>query len=72
MNTATLDVRLLHCTVMSLEGLSLDSLLPNEVAGTPTPAELVETILHAMIGEYSVFTTSIQLTPYDLRSLQPV
>ena len=42
--------RYLHCTAMGLEGLPLLDISDTEV-GIPTPAELVETILHSMIGE---------------------
>ena len=44
------EKRLLHCTAMSLECLRLLD-MSNEEVGIPTPVELLETILHAMIGE---------------------
>ncbi|KAH9163310.1 hypothetical protein EDB89DRAFT_2021130 [Lactarius sanguifluus] len=44
------DNRYLHCTAMALEGLPL--LYTSDIeAGIPSPAELLESILHAMIGE---------------------
>ncbi|KAH9170046.1 hypothetical protein EDB89DRAFT_2072346 [Lactarius sanguifluus] len=44
----------LHCTAMALEGLPL--LYTSDIeAGIPSPAELLETILHAMIGHYNLF-----------------
>jgi len=51
------EIRHLHCTAMSLEGLSLHNTITSlkeagTVVGTLTPAELLETILHAMIGMY--------------------
>ena len=48
--SGTPEKRLLHCTVMSLECLRLLN-MSNEEVGIPTPAKLLETILHAMIGE---------------------
>ena len=47
---ASPEYKYLHCTAMELEGLPLLNTLDPEV-GIPTPAELVETIFHAMIGE---------------------
>ncbi len=47
----TPEIRQLHCTVMALEGLPLLDILDSTEADIPTPAELVETILHSMIGE---------------------
>ena len=46
----TPERRRLHCTAMALEGLPLLDFSDNE-AGIPKPAELLETILHSMIGE---------------------
>lgn len=48
------EIRYLHCTAMALEGLPLlDSLKPSDIKDNlPTPHVLVETILHAIIGEY--------------------
>ncbi|KAH9026021.1 hypothetical protein EDB84DRAFT_1611629 [Lactarius hengduanensis] len=44
------DNRYLHCTAMPLEGLPL--LYTSDIeAGIPSPVELLESILHAMIGE---------------------
>ena len=55
--------RYLHCTAMGLEGLSLLDIFNPEVGnlGTqiPTPAELVGTILHSMIGECDSISTLI-------------
>ena len=48
--TGTPKKRHVHCTAMSFEGLPLLDTSDKE-AGIPTPAELLETILHAMIGE---------------------
>jgi hypothetical protein len=48
--SGTPEKRYLHCIAMSFECLPL--LDPsNEEAGIPSPTELVETILHAMIGK---------------------
>ncbi|KAH8982017.1 hypothetical protein EDB92DRAFT_1952689 [Lactarius akahatsu] len=48
------DNRYLHCTAMALEGLPL--LYTSDVeAGIPSPAELLESILHAMIGHYNLY-----------------
>ncbi|KAH8989963.1 hypothetical protein EDB92DRAFT_2115134 [Lactarius akahatsu] len=48
------DNRYLHCTAMALEGLPL--LYSSDVeAGIPSPAELLESILHAMIGHYNLY-----------------
>ncbi|KAH9037970.1 hypothetical protein EDB83DRAFT_1737424 [Lactarius deliciosus] len=48
------DNKYLHCTAMALEGLPL--LYTSDIeAGIPSPAELLETILHAMIGHYNLF-----------------
>ena len=46
----TPEKRYLQCTAMSLECLPLLETSDKEV-GIPAPAELLETILHAMIGE---------------------
>ena len=48
--SGTPEKRFLHCTAMSLECLPLLDTSDKE-AGIPTPAELLETILHAMIGK---------------------
>ena len=42
--------RSLHCTALTLEGLPLLDTSDTEM-GIPGPAELLESILHAMIGE---------------------
>lgn len=42
--------RHLHCTAMALEGLPILEILDTE-AGIPTPAELLKTIIHSLIGE---------------------
>ncbi|KAH9010942.1 hypothetical protein EDB83DRAFT_379514 [Lactarius deliciosus] len=48
------DNRYLHCTAMALEGFPL--LYTSDVeAGIPSPAELLESILHAMIGHYNLY-----------------
>ncbi|KAH9163309.1 hypothetical protein EDB89DRAFT_562696 [Lactarius sanguifluus] len=48
------DNRYLHCTAMALEGLPL--LYTSDIeAGIPSPAELLESILHAMIGHYNLY-----------------
>jgi len=58
------EARYLHCTAMSLEGLSLDNTITSlkeveTVTERLAPADLLETILHAIIGEYdSAFTFS--------------
>ncbi|KAH9049345.1 hypothetical protein EDB84DRAFT_1556202 [Lactarius hengduanensis] len=39
---------------MALEGLPLLDISDRET-GIPTPAELMETILHSMIGHYNLF-----------------
>jgi hypothetical protein len=44
------EVRELQCIAISGEGLPLLDLY-NQTGGTPSPAELLETILHAIIGE---------------------
>jgi hypothetical protein len=44
------EERYLQCTAMSFECVPLLDTLDKET-GIPTPAELVETILHAMIGK---------------------
>jgi hypothetical protein len=44
------EKRYLHCTAMSFECLPLLDISDKET-GIPPPAELVETILHAMIGK---------------------
>ncbi|KAH8999062.1 hypothetical protein EDB92DRAFT_2111150 [Lactarius akahatsu] len=44
----------LHCTAMALEGLPLLD-TSDKAAGIPTPAVLMETILHSMIGHYNLF-----------------
>ena len=49
-SSGTPEKRYLHCTAMSLECLRLLD-ISNEEAGIPTPGELLETILHAMIGK---------------------
>ena len=46
----TPEKRYLHCIAMSFECLPLLDIF-NKEAGIPSPAELVETILHAMIGK---------------------
>ncbi|KAH8992032.1 hypothetical protein EDB92DRAFT_1816151 [Lactarius akahatsu] len=48
------EIKQLHCTAMSLEGLPLLD-TSDEAAGIPTPAGLVETILHSMIGHYNLY-----------------
>ena len=48
--SGTPEKRYLHCTAMSFECLPLLDVF-NKEAGIPSPAELVETILHAMIGK---------------------
>ncbi len=48
--TGTPEKRRLHCTAMSFECLPLLDTSDKE-AGIPTPTELLETILHAMIGK---------------------
>jgi hypothetical protein len=45
-----IERRYLHCTAMALEGLPLLD-FPDNKDGLPKPAELLETILHSMIGE---------------------
>jgi hypothetical protein len=45
------EERGLQCLALSSEGQSLLD-LSNEEGGTPSPGELLETILHAIIGEY--------------------
>ncbi|KAH9009970.1 hypothetical protein EDB85DRAFT_2298298 [Lactarius pseudohatsudake] len=48
------DNRYLHCTAMALEGLPL--LYTSDIeAGISSPAELLESILHAMIGHYNLY-----------------
>lgn len=47
------EKRYLQCTAMSFECLPLLDTLDKET-GIPTPTELLETILHAMIGEYFI------------------
>jgi hypothetical protein len=44
------EKRYLQCTAMSFECVPLLNISDKE-AGIPTPAELLETILHAMIGK---------------------
>ena len=46
---ASPEHRYLHCTAMGLEGLPLLDISYTD--GIPTPAELLETILHSMIGK---------------------
>ncbi|KAH9178664.1 hypothetical protein EDB89DRAFT_966021 [Lactarius sanguifluus] len=48
------EINQLHCTAMSLEGLPLLD-TSDKAAGIPTPAGLVEIILHSMIGHYNLF-----------------
>ena len=48
--SGTPEKRYLHCTAMSLECLPLLD-TTDKKTGIPTPAELLETILHAMIGK---------------------
>ena len=48
--SGTPEKRYLHCTAMSLECIPLLDNSDKE-AGIPTPAELLGTILHAMIGK---------------------
>jgi hypothetical protein len=55
---ASPEYRYLHCTAMELEGLPLLNTSDLEV-GIPSPAELVETILHSMIGECDSISTLI-------------
>ena len=44
------EPRYIHCTAMALEGLPLLSF--PDVAGVPKPPELLETILHSIIGRF--------------------
>jgi hypothetical protein len=61
------EVRYLHCTAMTLEGLPLLDLSDsNTKANIPTPPELVETILHSIIGEWVFFSTFFDLTLFPL------
>ncbi|KAH9081658.1 hypothetical protein EDB83DRAFT_2670046 [Lactarius deliciosus] len=53
-DAGTPEIRYLHCTAMGLEGLPLLD-MSDEEAGIPTPVELMETILHSMIGHYNLF-----------------
>jgi hypothetical protein len=46
----TPEIKYLHCTAMSLEGVPLLE-ISDKQTGIPTPAELMETIIHSMIGE---------------------
>ncbi|KAI9444821.1 hypothetical protein H4582DRAFT_853102 [Lactarius indigo] len=50
---------------MGLEGLPLLDFSDTE-AGIPTPAELMETILHSMIGHYNLFLVGV--LPRDISS----
>ncbi|KAH9179614.1 hypothetical protein EDB89DRAFT_496106 [Lactarius sanguifluus] len=50
----TPENRYLHCVAMALEGLPLLDTSDKEV-GIPSPAELLESILHAMIDHYNLF-----------------
>ncbi|KAH9081600.1 hypothetical protein EDB83DRAFT_562061, partial [Lactarius deliciosus] len=64
------EIKQLHCTAMSLEGLPLLD-TSDKAAGIPTPAGLVEIMLHSMIGEWDSVSTFIRTpTTLHLRSLQ--
>ncbi|KAH9044433.1 hypothetical protein EDB85DRAFT_2105262 [Lactarius pseudohatsudake] len=64
------EIKQLHCTAMSLEGLPLLD-TSDKAAGIPTPAGLVEIILHSMIGEWDSVSIFIRTpTALHLRSLQ--
>jgi hypothetical protein len=52
------EYRYLHCTAMELEGLPLLDISDTKF-GIPMPAELVETILHSMIGKCDSASTFI-------------
>jgi len=52
--SGTPEKKYLHCTAMSFECLPLLDPFDKE-AGIPSPADLVETILHAMIGHCNLF-----------------
>lgn len=50
------EVRYLHCTAMALEGLRLLDISDSDTTTILTPPELVETILHSIIGEWIFFS----------------
>ena len=50
------EVRYLHCTAMALEGLRLLDISDSDTTIILTPPELVETILHSIIGEWIFFS----------------
>ena len=61
------EERSLQCIALATEGQALLNL--SKDGGTPSPVELLETILHAIIGELYSFCTSLPFTFMDLRSL---
>ncbi|KAH8992117.1 hypothetical protein EDB92DRAFT_1859853 [Lactarius akahatsu] len=69
------EIKQLHCTAMSLEGLPLLD-TSDKAAGIPTPAGLVEIILHSMIGHYNLFLGGVLHRDVSsgniLRSQEPV
>ena len=66
--TSEPEIRYLHCTAMALEGLPLSDASDTKV-NLPTPPELVETILHAIIGEYVFSSTFFRCYTVSFRSL---
>jgi hypothetical protein len=60
--------RFLHCTALTLEGLPLLDTSDTEV-GIPGPAELLESILHAMIGVQVLSSHFFNLIICNLRPL---
>jgi hypothetical protein len=64
------EERGLQCVALSTEGKSLLDLY-NTDGGTPSPGELLETILHAIIGEYCSLCVSLFTHVCRSRSLQP-
>ena len=54
------EYRYLHCTAMGLEGLPLLDISDTK-SGIPTPTELLETILHSMIGKCCPASTFVLL-----------
>jgi hypothetical protein len=61
----------LHCIALSGEGKALID-LNNTDGGTPSPGELLESILHAIIGKWCSLCASILTHVCQSRSLQPI
>ena len=65
------EERVLTCIALDGEGMALVD-LRNEAGGTPSPSELLESILHAIIGKWCSFCASLFSHVCRPRSLQSI